>query len=139
MLFRSKKELEKSLKKQKIKYIHINELGGRRKKPKEIDESLINGWKVAAFKNYAGYTFTNKYEEGINRLIDLSKNEKTCIMCAEAVPWRCHRLIISNTLTFKGIDVFHIMNENKIIQHEVGMYGAKTFIKEDKLTYPKNV
>lgn len=125
------------LPKEGIKYRHIPELGGRRNKNKEIDELSVNGWKNVAFRNYAAYSLTEGYEEGIDRLIKLSKENKTCFMCSEAVPWRCHRLIISNTLVSKGMNVFHIMDEDHIITHEIGMYGAKAIKEGSKLIYPK--
>ena len=58
-------------------------------------------------------------------------------MCSEAVPWRCHRLIISNTLVSKGINVYHIMTEKKTITHEISMYGAESVRKGSQLIYPK--
>ena len=120
-----------------IKYIHMPELGGRRNKNKEIDQSLVNGWKSAAFRNYAAYSLTQVYEEGIEKLIKLSNEDRVCYMCSEAVPWRCHRLIISNTLVSKGINVYHIMTEKKTITHEVGVFGAEAVKKGSQLIYPK--
>lgn len=132
----NKENMEKWLPQNGIKYIHMLDLGGRKSKRKEIDESLINGWKSVAFRNYAGYSLTKEYEEGIDRLIELAKKNCVCYMCAESVPWRCHRLIISNTLVSKSVDVYHIMTEKKTILHEIGMYGAKVEMKEGKLIYP---
>lgn len=120
-----------------IEYIHMKELGGRRKGNKDLDQSLIDGWENQAFRNYAGYTLTPEYEDGINRLIHLGENKTLCYMCSEAVPWRCHRLLISNTLVLRGINVYHIMSEAKTITHELGMYGATPVIEGNKLIYPK--
>lgn len=105
--------IEKWLPDNDIKYIHMPELGGRRNKSKIIDEKFVAGWQNTAFRNYAAYSLTKEYEEGIEKLIDLSKDNTVCYMCSEAVPWRCHRLLISNTLVSKGLNVFHIISSNK--------------------------
>lgn len=120
-----------------VKYIHMPNLGGRRRNLNGIDEALINGWTHIAFKNYAAYTFTQEYEQGIKELIEIAEKERVCYTCAESVPWKCHRSIISNTLRMKGFNVYHIMGEDKIITHEIGKYGAKGTILDGKLTYPQ--
>lgn len=122
-----------------IEYIHMKELGGRRKANKDIDKSLIDGWENIAFKNYAEYTLTPDYEEGINKLVGLGEEKIVCYMCSESVPWRCHRLLISNNLVIRGINVYHIMTETKTIKHELGMYGATPVIEGKRLIYPKEV
>lgn len=133
----NKEQMKIWLTKNNIKYRHLAELGGRRNKNYEIKESLVDGWKNPAFKNYAAYTLSEPYDAGIERLIKLLSENKVCYMCSEAVPWRCHRLIISNTLVSKGINVFHIMPEGHLITHELGMYGAKPVEEGQQLIYPK--
>lgn len=133
----NKENMEKWIPEAEIQYIHLKELGGRRKNNKEIDETLVNGWNQIAFKNYAGYSLSSEYQEGIKELMDLAKRQKVCYMCSEAVPWRCHRLIVSNTLVIKGFEVFHIMSKTKTINHELGLYGAKPKLDEDTIIYPK--
>ena len=132
----NKENMEVWVPENNIEYIHMKELGGRRKGNKDLDKSLVDGWENQAFRNYAGYTLTEEYEEGINRLITLGEDKTTCYMCAESVPWRCHRLLISNTLVLRGINVYHIMSESKTITHKLGMYGATPVVKGDKLIYP---
>ena len=122
-----------------IQYIHMKELGGRRKGIKDLDTSLIDGWENTAFRNYAGYTLTPEYEEGITELITLGRKKRICYMCSESVPWRCHRLIISNTLVLRGINVYHIMTESKTIIHKIGMYVAMPVIEDSRLIYPKQI
>lgn len=133
----NKENMEKWLPDAGIKYVHMKKLGGRRNKNKEIDASLVSGWRKAPFRNYAAYTLTKDYEDGIEKLIELGKDSRTCYMCSEAVPWRCHRLIISNTLVSKEIDVYHIMSESKTIHHEIAMYGAVAVERDSKLIYPE--
>ncbi len=135
----NKENMKMWLAKENIKYIHIEELGGRRNKNKEIDELLVNGWKNPAFRNYAAYSLTQGYEEGIDRLIKLSRENQVCYMCSEALPWRCHRLIISNTLVSRGISVNHIITDSSIITHEIGMYGAVAIKKGSQLIYPEQM
>ena len=132
----NKENMEVWLPHHDIKYIHLRELGGRRSKNKEINELLVAGWKNAAFRNYAAYSLTPGYEEGIDRLIDLSKENKVCYMCSEAVPWRCHRLLISNTLVARGFSIYHIISDNNLITHELGMYGAVPVKSGSQLIYP---
>ncbi len=135
----NKENMEKCLKENNIKYIHMPDLGGRRNKNKGIDSSLIDGWEKATFRNYAAYSLTEEYEEAINKLISLAEKSRLSYMCSEALPWRCHRLIISNTLISKGINVYHIMTESKKILHELGKYGAEAIIKDSKVIYPKDI
>lgn len=121
-----------------ITYTHLPKLGGRRKSYSNDDHNNVNGWKNQSFKNYASYTLTKEYETGINELIEYAKKQIICIMCAESVPWKCHRSIISNTLVDKGIKVYHIINENQLIAHKINMYGAKAKKINGKLFYPKS-
>lgn len=120
-----------------IKYIHMPALGGRRRVLDSIDDALINGWDNIAFKNYAAYSLTAEYAQAIEELIAVASKNRVCYMCAESVPWRCHRLLISNTLVAKGLSVHHIISETKTIDHTVGIYGAKPELVDDHLVYPK--
>lgn len=132
-----KEEIEKWLPESGIGYLHMPTLGGRRKKNHEIGKSLIDGWRSVSFQNYAAYSMTKEYEKAVGNLIALGSEKQVCMMCSESVPWRCHRLIISNTLTLKGLTVRHIMTEKKTILHELNLFGAKSVEKNSKLIYPK--
>lgn len=132
----NKENLEIELPLRQIDYMHFSQLGGRRKSSAQF-ECFVGGWKNASFKNYAAYTLTDKYEEGIAELLKIAQNKTVCIMCAESVPWKCHRLLISNTLTIKGVEVFHIMDENQLLLHELNKYGAKSLNSNGKVIYPK--
>lgn len=133
----NKEEMEKWVVASGIEYIHCLELGGLRKNTADIDEYLVSGWENKSFKSYAAYSLTKAYEDGIDKLISLAKKKKVCIMCAELVPWRCHRLIISNSLVFRGVHVLHVIGESKLVEHEISLYGAMAIIDGDKLIYPK--
>lgn len=133
----NKENMEEWIPENDIKYIHMKELGGRRKAIKDIDESLIDGWTQKAFRNYAGYSLTEEYAGAIDKLIGIADKSRVCYMCAESVPWRCHRLIVSNTLVAKGINVYHIMSESKAIVHELGKFGATPIIADSIVIYPE--
>lgn len=121
-----------------IEYIHMPKLGGRRRKIAEIDSVLTEGWTHIAFRNYAAYTLTEDYCQGLNELINIAASARVCLMCAESVPWKCHRLLLSNSLSFKGFCVHHIMEENKSTVHEINKYGAKAVLDKMTVIYPKS-
>lgn len=133
----NKEVMEVWLKDHQIDYLHLSELGGLRKLDKNVNPILVDGWRNASFRNYAAYSLSKDYHDGIEELLRLSHKEQVVIMCSEAVPWRCHRLIISNTLVDQGIEVEHIMSNDKLIKHKLGMYGAKAIKKDNEITYPK--
>src|SRR5690606_26303193 len=81
-------ELEKSLHKHDIQYVYIKDLGGLRSASKE---SINDAWRNKSFRNYADYMQTDDFKQGLDELVKLSQAATVAIMCAEAVPWRCHR------------------------------------------------
>lgn len=120
-----------------IEYKHIPSLGGRRRKLKT--DSHNQSWKNVSFRNYADYTSLKEFDEGLQKLIDLAKENRVCYMCSEAVPWRCHRSIVSDNLIARGVNVHHIMPYNrstKITEHKLGSWGAKPIIEDGKVIYP---
>ena len=106
-----------------IDYVHLEDLGGRRRK-QDVDQQLNAGWRNASFKNYADYTLTEGFERGLARLADLASTHRTVVMCAEPMPWRCHRLLISNALTARGWTVWHILGDDPPREHRLGQWGA---------------
>lgn len=119
-----------------IEYVHIPELGGRRGR-QAVDPLLNAGWRSPSFKNYADYTLSSSYEGGITQLTELAQDARTTIMCSEPVPWRCHRLLISNTLTARGWDVWHLIGDAQPLKHVLSAWGAAALIHEDgQITYP---
>jgi uncharacterized protein (DUF488 family) len=86
-----------------IVYIHLPELGGRRK---ASPDSRNRGWRNEAFRAYADYMAEPEFARGIERMLDT--NAVTSIMCAEAVPWRCHRNLVSDELVRRRLTVLHI-------------------------------
>lgn len=119
-----------------IDYVHLPELGGRRRK-QAVDPSINAGWREPSFKNYADYTLTPAYHDGIRRLEELATSQHVVIMCGEPMPWRCHRLLVANTLTAQGWTVWHLMGDDPPRRHELGRWGAAPSVDPDgRVTYP---
>src|SRR5262249_14372646 len=87
----------------------IPKLGGRRHTPKGVS-SVNAAWQVKAFRDYADYMDSDEFKEGLNELLELAEHGRPAIMCSEAVPWRCHRRLITNALIVAGAEVADIMS-----------------------------
>jgi uncharacterized protein (DUF488 family) len=108
----------------------MEELGGLRHARKD---SLNTGWHNTSFRGFADYMQTPEFQTGIKTLIQAAKREQVAIMCAEAVPWRCHRSLIGDALEVRGIAVEDIMSENRIQAHELTSFAR---VKGVHVTYP---
>lgn len=97
-----------------IDYVHLADLGGRRRKNLDVDPSVNDLWTHIAFKNYADYTLTPAFEHGLAALRELGQTRTVAYMCSEALWWRCHRRIITDYLLAKGEDVQHILANGKL-------------------------
>ncbi len=118
----NKNTLEKELPENKISYESLKDLGGRRK----INENSVNDfWKNNSFKGFADYMQTTEFKEGIKHLKKLALKERTVVMCAEILPWRCHRSLISDYMTTDGFSVTHIINQNQTKEHEINQHAKK--------------
>lgn len=125
-----------------IEYMHIRELGGRRRKSKIVPEDVNAGWNNRSFHNYADYTQEDEFNEGLQKLHDASTEKRVAICCSERHPARCHRMLISNYIALHGDEVFHILDgkEGKTIveRHETGRWGAVPVRREDgEVVYPE--
>lgn len=127
----NKEALEVILPKNNIEYIHLKNLGGRRK-PNQL--STNTAWRNEAFRGYADYMETNDFKSGVDELQKLAKDKRTAYMCSEAVWWRCHRSLVSDYLKSQGWEVFHIMGEDKAEEHP---YTSAANFANGKLTYKK--
>jgi uncharacterized protein (DUF488 family) len=125
----NKEALKISLPENKIEYIHLVNLGGRRK---PLKDSHNTGWRVAAFRGYADYMETEDFHMAIKDLEKLASNKKVAYMCSEAVWWRCHRSLVSDYLKSKGWTVIHIMDSEKAQEHP---YTKPAIIEDGKLLY----
>jgi uncharacterized protein (DUF488 family) len=106
--------LPKSLREFQIEYEHFSELGGLRGKSANIAESVNALWENPSFHNYADYAMGQEFQGGLRRLLNLGRDKRCAIMCAEAVWWRCHRRIIADYLLASGGAVFHILGRGRI-------------------------
>lgn len=109
-----KEHLEKKLPENSIEYVHMIELGGRRKVKKDSKNSR---WNNSSFRGYADYMETEEFESAIKKLEDIASRQPTAYMCAEAVWWRCHRSLVSDFLKANGWKVQHIMAAGKSQEH----------------------
>ena len=110
----NKERLRQSLSEAGIDYLHLPELGGRRR---ANPDSMNMAWRNEMFRGYADYMETEEFREGIARLLEIAAARQAAIMCAEAVWWRCHRSLIADYLKAKGSTVLHIIGEGKIEEH----------------------
>ena len=123
-------ELAVSLEKDGIRYTHLPGLGGLRHARKD---SINTGWKNASFRGYADYMQMAAFSESLAKLIELASGGPTAIMCAEAVPWRCHRSLIADALTARGIEVEHILSASSRKPHT---YTPFARVDGQSVTYP---
>jgi len=122
--------LEQSLKQNNIRYKHLKKLGGLRHLKKD---SINLGWRNASFRGYADYMATPEFSEGLEALTKIALMRETTIMCAEAVPWRCHRSLIADALTKKSWLVKDIMSRTSATKHRLTPFLK---VRRGHLTYP---
>ncbi|MDJ0312552.1 DUF488 domain-containing protein [Arthrobacter sp. H35-D1] len=115
-----------------IKYRWLRDIGGRRYTP--VGVASPNGaWRVKAFSDYADYMATDEFRAGLQELLQLATESVPAIMCSEAVPWRCHRRLITDALLVEGVEVFHIMSESSTKPAELTPFAS---VQDGKITYP---
>lgn len=122
--------LPRELQERNVAYVGFPDLGGLRKARKD---SLNSGWRNASFRGYADYMNTGEFRTALDRLIDLARTSTLAIMCAEAVPWRCHRSLVGDALTVRGIDVIDILGPGSARPHRLTPFAH---IEEGIITYP---
>jgi uncharacterized protein (DUF488 family) len=114
-----------------ISYVHMKALGGLRH-PRA--DSPNKGWRNDSFRGYADYMQTPEFARALEELVALSSEKRTAIMCAEAVPWRCHRSLVSDALLVRGIPVIEILSPASSRPHKLTAFAQ---VDEDmRLTYP---
>ena len=124
--------LESHLTKAGIEYVYQKELGGLRH---HTNSTANDGWHNASFRNYADYMQTDEFDVGLQRLLTLSKDKTTAIMCAEAVPWRCHRSLVSDALVVRGVPVREIISDTSVRDHTLTQFAV---VHGTTITYPKS-
>lgn len=124
----SKESLEHNLPRAGVEYVHFEALGGRRR---PLKKSPNMGWESEQFRGYADHMLSTEFREAIVRL--LAGEKPTAVLCAEAVPWNCHRNLLSDDLVRRGIEVIHITAPGKSHPHKLHEMAR---IEGDSLVYP---
>lgn len=129
----NEKELAHALRSHHIGYRHEKHLGGLRHAQKD---SINMGWHNASFRGFADYMQTDEFKNALEKLIDQSDHKTIAIMCAEAVPWRCHRSLIGDALLVHGIEVQDIYSLTSCKLHTLTPFAK---VHEKTITYPTDV
>ena len=124
--------LAESLSTQHLEYAHIQALGGLRRARKD---SPNTGWRNASFRGYFDYMQTEEFQDALEGLIHLSRRKRVAIMCAEAVPWRCHRSLVADALWVRGIPVVEILSESGYRMHTLTPFAH---VEGVRITYPSD-
>jgi uncharacterized protein (DUF488 family) len=112
------------------KYVHMASLGGlRRPRP----DSVNAGWRNASFRGYADYMQTPAFADAVGELIGIATSSPTAIMCAEAVPWRCHRSLIADALLVRGVAAVEIVSATRATPHKLTPFAR---VDGGAITYP---
>ena len=125
----NKEALARSLPEHGIEYLHRPALGGRRR-PRA--DAAPTAWRNEGFRGYADYMRTAEFRAALDNLIELGEERPTVIMCSEAVPWRCHRTLISDALHARGVMVEHIL-DSKASPHALTSFAV---VHDGEVTYP---
>jgi uncharacterized protein (DUF488 family) len=126
----NKTSLPGSLKKAGLSYVHLPGLGGLRHAQRD---SVNLGWHNASFRGYADYMQTPEFEKNLEELVQLAKQDRIALMCAEAVPWRCHRSLIADALLVRGIRTEDIMSPTRRQVHTLTPFAK---VRGTTITYP---
>src|ERR1035437_4052883 len=129
----NKTSLSRALKKAGLGYVHLPGLGGLRHAKRD---SLNVGWRNASFRGYADYMQTPEFEQSLEELIGLANQDRIALMCAEAVPWRCHRSLIADALLVRGIRTEDIMS---LTRRQVHVLTPFAKVRGTTITYPAEV
>jgi uncharacterized protein (DUF488 family) len=122
--------LSTKLRAARIGYVHLRKLGGLRHARRD---SSNMGWHNTSFRGFADYMQTPEFEAGLHRLMKLAGQKRSVIMCAEAVPWRCHRSLFADALTVRGIQVADIMSMKRSQVHSLIPFAR---VQGNRITYP---
>lgn len=122
--------LSSALEANHIEYVPLKGLGGLRRARKD---SINAGWRNASFRGYADYMQTVEFQDALEALITMSRQNRVAIMCAEAVPWRCHRSLVADALNVRGVPVIEILSSSNYRTHSLTPFAQVTGLQ---ITYP---
>jgi uncharacterized protein (DUF488 family) len=115
-----------------VGYTHAPGLGGFRR---ATADSPNSGWRNLSFRGYADYMQTADFAENLMSLIELARNDRLALMCAEAVPWRCHRSLIADALVIRGVSTCEIVSPTRLQPHKLTTFAC---VHGTEITYPPN-
>lgn len=113
-----------------IAYTHMKELGGLRHARRD---SPNTGWRNESFRGFADYMLTPAFDQALDELLALAEREPVSVMCAETVPWRCHRSLIADALSARGVLVTHILSAGRVQVHSMTQFAQ---VQGGRVTYP---
>jgi len=113
-----------------LEYVHIQALGGLRHARKD---SPNTGWRNGGFRGYADYMQSEEFQDALETLLQMSRQKRVAIMCAEAVPWRCHRSLVADALSVRGVPVVEILSESSYRPHKLTTFAH---VDGTQITYP---
>jgi len=123
-------ELQRSLEAAGLGYRHMKSLGGLRRAAKD---SINTGWQNQSFRGYADYMQTEAFGSAVEELLAARAAARVAVMCAEAVPWRCHRSLLGDALLLRGVEVFDILSEKSSRPHKLTPFAR---VDGTSITYP---
>ena len=123
-------QLSPALHRARLHYRHMAGLGGLRRARRD---STNTGWRNASFRGYADYMQTSTFRESLDQCIELAKQKRVVLMCAEEVPWRCHRSLIADALLVRGIEASEITSGVRTRPHSLTQWAR---VNRTQVTYP---
>jgi len=126
----NKEKLPAALKAEGIGYVHMPDIGGLRRPTRD---SVNTAWRNKSFRGYADYMQTKEFTEQLLHLMALARENCLAVMCAEALPWRCHRSLIADALVVRNVKVDHIISKNSVTKHDLTEWAQ---VEGTKITYP---
>lgn len=127
----AQEQLKSSLERAGIKYVYMKDLGGLRP---AVKNSTNQAWRNKSFRNYADYMQSEEFKRALGELMDISSNRTTAIMCAEAVPWRCHRSLVADALVVRDVKVWEIISDTDPRPHKLTPFAV---VDGEEVSYPK--
>ncbi len=112
-----------------VRYVHLPALGGLRHARKD---SPNTGWKNASFRGYADFMQSDEFAAGVDEVLDMAREGPVAVMCAEAVPWRCHRSLVADALLVRGVRAQHILGPGPTRPHELTRFAC---VEGARITY----
>jgi uncharacterized protein (DUF488 family) len=126
----SRENLPDSLRAVGISYVHRPALGGLRRPERDSPNS---GWRNLSFRGYADYMQTREFRAAIDELLELAGRDRLALMCAEAVPWRCHRSLIADALLVRGTETADIASATRVSPHRLTSFAK---VRGTSISYP---